>query len=142
VVQDLQAISAALQSGDISAARQGFNALTQLFKTNGSDPPQPLLDALGKALQSGDLATATGAISALGQRAVGVVQAYTQKEAAYQQRAEGGAMLNSLIDRLDTLSGMFDGSAASTNGSGSSASASSASAANPPTTNAVLNVIA
>lgn len=61
--QNLQALSKALQSNDLAAAKTAFTSLTGgAQSTSGSNPNSPL-SQLGQALQSGDLGAAQKAFA-------------------------------------------------------------------------------
>jgi hypothetical protein len=75
VKSDFQALSTALQSGDLSGAQQAYASLQKdapaLFQsassqgTNSSNPLEAALGSIGSALQSGSLASAQQAFSSL-----------------------------------------------------------------------------
>jgi len=62
--QSFQALSQALQSNDLNAARAAYASLTGNSGTAASNPNSPLAQ-LGKALQSGDLSGAQQAFAAM-----------------------------------------------------------------------------
>jgi hypothetical protein len=55
--KDFEAIGAALDAGDLTAAKKAYAQLQSdaPSKTNGKDPMGEMMDALGKAIDSGDL---------------------------------------------------------------------------------------
>ena len=61
--QNFNQLSQSLQSGDLSAAKQAFSALSAK-SSNATDPNSPL-GKLGAALQTGDLKAAQDAFAAL-----------------------------------------------------------------------------
>lgn len=61
--QNFQALSKALQSGDLSGAQTAFASLTQAAASGANSNPSSPLAQLGKALQSGDLGAAQTAFS-------------------------------------------------------------------------------
>ena len=67
---EVQQLSQALQSGDLSGAQKAYNALTQnsssqSAQSNQNSPLAQDFTALGKALQSGDLSSAQQAFAKL-----------------------------------------------------------------------------
>ena len=63
--QDFQALSQALQSGNLGAAQQAFSSLSSSFPAGVANDPNSLLAKLGQALQSGNLSAAQSAFSAM-----------------------------------------------------------------------------
>lgn len=74
--QELQALTKAISSGDLSDAQQAYATLTQSQSASGDapDPNSPLGQALaqiGKDLQSGDISSAQQTLSSLKSKAHG-----------------------------------------------------------------------
>lgn len=63
--QDFQALSQALQSGNLSAAQQAFSSLSSTFPAGVANDPNSMLAQLGQALQSGNLSAAQSVFSAM-----------------------------------------------------------------------------
>jgi hypothetical protein len=63
--QSFNALSNALQSGDINAARQAFSSLSSSYPAGVVNDPNSAIGKLGLALQSGDLSAAQSALSAM-----------------------------------------------------------------------------
>jgi hypothetical protein len=120
VVDGLQAINSALQSGDAATAEQAYGSLSQLLGSVNSGSPGPALSALGQALQSGNIPAAEKALTAVSNNILGILQAH----AAAQQAAGntgGVTRTDALITQLEAIPGVTGSSAAAAN------------SANPPT---------
>jgi len=63
--QNIEALSDALQSGDLSAAQQAFSSLSSSLPAGIANDPNSPLAKLGQALKSGDLSDAQSAFAAM-----------------------------------------------------------------------------
>ena len=61
--QSFDALSQALQSGDMTAAQQAFSSLSSTFPAGITNDPNSPLAKLGQALKSGDLSAAQSAFA-------------------------------------------------------------------------------
>jgi hypothetical protein len=61
--QSFDALSQALQSGDLGAAQQAFSSLSSTFPPGITNDPNSPLAKLGQALKSGDLSAAQSAFA-------------------------------------------------------------------------------
>lgn len=62
--QNFEALAQALQSNDLTAAKQAYTALAQSIPSGADQPNNPFAQ-IGQALQSNDLASAQNAFAAL-----------------------------------------------------------------------------
>ncbi|HLW69263.1 MAG TPA: hypothetical protein VKS22_01435 [Candidatus Binataceae bacterium] len=122
VVNSLQSISSALQSGDVATAEQAYGSLSQLLGSVNSGSPGPALTALGQALQKGNISAAEKALSAVSNNILGILQAHAATQGA-AGNSSGVTRIDALISQLETIPGV------------SANTASSASIANPPADN-------
>ena len=63
--EDFKALSSAMQSGDVNAAKAAYASLTSGMSNLASHPNSPLAQ-LGKALDSGDMSAASAAFAKVG----------------------------------------------------------------------------
>ena len=63
--QSFDALSKALQSGDLTAAKQAFSSLASSFPQGVANNPNSPLAKLGQALQTGNLSAVQSAFSAM-----------------------------------------------------------------------------
>jgi hypothetical protein len=116
IKQDMQALAAALQSGDLGGAQTAFatlqqdapNLTVQSQKANTTNPRAQALAALGTALQSGNLTQAQQAFATLQQVTQGV--AGTQGHHHHHHHSSGSSTDQTASSGSDSLGDLLSSS--------------------------------
>lgn len=129
---DMQELSEALQSGDLSTAQQAYSQLVSLGQSGPFQNTEPFgnssraqdFEAIGQALSSGDLAGAQTAFAELQQTfgqsnssSASTTPAYTVNLGTSQSEASGDTDANDISEIVINIGGSDSSTQQSTNGS-------------------------